>query len=555
MNIDEVCKELGEFTLLKFDEKNMLFTIQDLLKKKEPSFKVLTSLEKDSKLFVLISNTSLYFENRHLITLIKELQYKSQTLISKFSEKEVFLTFVSSLLEPKSVKKMFPHYFKDKETLKIALQKRPSYYEYISNELLEDEELFYIVASKCHVYYFSNNRFFDEEKVFLELFKRGVSYILIQASERIKNNLNFAKELSSFSGSYQHFSNKVKNDKELILMNLNNKINIVDYIPKECLKDRDILLECLKNRFFTNNYTLPSDVFSKWYEDDEIVREFMYNGYHNIYDFHPKYQDDKKLLVEFIQSPYFEMENFETFFQSLKHQNDKDIAKHLIIKRYNAMNYFNQKLKNDKDLFEISLEKNPENILFSEIEKDETLYQIVIDNNPKSKRILSLIPKDVQPKLKGLEKIIEDDMGNLYHADLNIFKDNLDLMFRLYQNYHEQVYIFYPDLVNNVDFVLKMVKEKHPKIIKNLIEYHSQILNNDEALLEIIENNPSNIRDLKIKSKSFFLKLFKRKRKYFKHLPYELFDDIDIYFAMHGIYRNLLSSIILELSDISFSFE
>ena len=245
-------------------------------------------------------------------------------------------------------------------------------------------------------------------------------------SDDLKNNKSFViKAISKNADAYKYISEKLKNDREVIVtLLLSDLPSVYIYnIPDNLTDDYSVATKIVKKQ--ANVYAHLSDNLK---ESRELMKEALSVFPELIVseDVSIKFRNDKKLILFALNNPILRI---GSFFKKLplKYQNDREVVLKAIKCNSRTIEYINDDLKNDEEIFLEAL-KNSRNNLFNQSTNNGFGSEIIYasDNLKKDKNFI----------IKAIN--IEFNCINYIKYINKDIIDDPDICFEIYKNNPER---------------------------------------------------------------------------------------------------------------------
>ncbi len=387
--------------------------------------------------------------------------------------------------------------------------------EVVGKKLQDDKDfVLEAVRAKHGNFEFASKRLQDDTDVInCLLLSKGGEYSIEYASDKFRANKEIAARVLLKSGSVlQYFDSKIKEDRDLVKMAVNNDPSAIQYASKELISDKEFLLTL--NRFDLTN--VPKNLFS----DQAFLKGIIESIYqHYLLTENGLDSEEAALLIVIFKKRDIDKETFkkllvlsDDFVSEIPEilKNDLEIAKILISKDVSNMESLSaaiRKIKEIKAFFE-----HIENRDFEEMSDEDLLILIryagygVIDYEN-----VKLFAKAVK-LLNDAKRLVKRETSAYPHliADLKKNKEVAEIAInRLGENLNN----FPKELLNDTDFILSLL-EKEPLILEYL---------------------PSSYK----KDKKIALSVLSKDIRCFQHLDKSLFGDNELIdLVINGINTN-----------------
>ena len=215
--------------------------------------------------------------------------------------------------------------------------------------------------------YLKNIKNIDDKNILTEIIKKDWSKIKYVNPELIEKNIAL-KAVSENAFAFDYISEKLQNDRDIVLIAIKNKGSLFENIDSQYYKDKEIIFEAIKSE--------PS-YFSKLSKKIEVDRDIAL------------------FAVKQEASNYL--------FLDEKYKKDKEVIKD-VLKNGNNLVLFDDKYRNNPEIVEIAIKNNPESIKYASKELQEWFK---IENTKKIKKLenISLFEK-IDRKNEVKKKVI-----------------------------------------------------------------------------------------------------------------------------------------------------
>ena len=373
---------------------------------------------------------------------------------------------------------------------------------------LQDDKDFVLEAVRAEHgnFKFASKQLQDDTDVINCLLISGGEYSIEYASDKFRANKEIAARVLLKSGSVlQYFDSKIKEDRVLVKMAVNNDPSAIQYASKELISDKEFLLTL--NRFNLTN--MPKNLFSDQAFLKGII-ESIYQHYlltENVLD-----SEEAALLIDIFK----------------KRDTDKDTFKKLLVLSDDFVSEIPEILKNDLEIAKILISKDVSNMesLSAAIRKNKEIKAFFehIENRDfegMSDEDLTLIVRysgnriidyeNFKPFAKAIKtlddakRLVKRESDSYAHLSPEFKRDKV--VAEIASSKHgENLKSFPKELLNDTDFILSLL-EKEPGILKHLpssykkdkkialsvlnkktysFEYFDSSLQNDPELINLV---------------------------------------------------------------------
>ncbi len=229
----------------------------------------------------------------------------------------------------------------------------------------------------------------SDKKFFLKLVKlKYGGRCLKYANENIRNDRNIVKHaVKTDSYGFEYAGEKLKNDKEMAIFVAKHESDIchgLNYVNKKFYKDKDVALAAISNKV----------------EHFDIISE--------------KLKKDKDILKAAVNSDSIKGAYDRWFFNALEKAkiSDKKFIKYILKRRGDALGYFSEKFRDNRELVMIAVKEDGDAIYHASdrLRKDPAVIKQAIktgskqERYPTTKRKKLTLPEDVYWYLKNKDK-------------------------------------------------------------------------------------------------------------------------------------------------------
>ena len=332
----------------------------------------------------------------------------SNNCICKHFAKSIIIEFINNkfLL---NIDQINDSLLSDKEVVIQLIAYYPCYYSNISKELQEDRDILVILSSNSYNYHTKNI---------------------------IRNILS-------------NNNNKFCNDKELMLLFLNNKHNVYDYASSILKIDEDIVKSAI------------------------IYKPFLLNNF-------PKIQDNEESVLRGIKK------NTECFtFASKRLKNDKQFVISAMKVSNSSIDLFkglSQRLRSDKEVFESKPDK--EGLIYCSIELQ---YELIKEKYVSNCSIFEYVSTEISDNPELVLSLLK--INGLLLQSIPKYKDNIKLVSEAVRQNGLSLQHASKELRDNKDIVLEAVSKNGLSL-----QHASKRLKNDRHIVQIaLDNNIKSI--------------------------------------------------------------
>jgi hypothetical protein len=281
------------------------------------------------------------------------------------------------------------------------------------------------------------------------------------------------------------------------------KRNVEVYMDKSLFNDKDFMLECLreykgflpklegseknffKDKDIRKEYIVKNPATISWFIDDEIypdIIDVIKNIPSYLYMLNQKYidkiEEDSSLCKDLVKKDARVLQYFNN-----KIRNNRDIFKYAFHNCYYSLDLLGDELKNDKEVIDLSIEKNGGNIKYiPENLQDDNLCKLAIETNGLSVKYF----KD-EYKNKYIEKAMKNNWESIIYVSDNQIKDTQWLVRQLEVSPYNIFTEEWDLKMLNLNGVVKIEDDLFSN--KNLIEKIFNKLMINEDVKEILEKN------------------------------------------------------------------
>ena len=366
---------------------------------------------------------------------------------------------------------------------------------------LQDDKDFVLeaVRSKHGNIRFASKRLQDDTDVIkcLLLSKDG-EYSIEYASDKFRANKEIAARVLLKSGSVlQYFDSKIKEDRDLVKMAVNNDPSAIQYASKELISDKEFLLTL--NRFDLTN--VPKKLFS----DQAFLKGIIESIYqHYLLTENGLDSEEAALLIDIFKKRDIDKETFkkllvlsDDFVSEIPEilKNDLEIAKILISKDVSNMESLSAAIRKNKEIK--AFFEHIENRDFEGMSDEDLLILIryagygVIDYEN-----VKLFAKAVK-SLDDAKRLVKRETSAYPYLSADLKKNR-----EVAEIAGENLNNFPKELLNDTDFILSLL-EKEPGILKHLPSSYKKdkkialsVLNKETSCFEYFDSSLQNDPEL-----------------------------------------------------------
>jgi len=202
-----------------------------------------------------------------------------------------------------------------------------NYFKYASDKLKEDVEyVLKLIDVNPNIFYNISSKLYDNEEIIIRTYKSFIksnqdAIILKYTSNTIRDNkIIILFILKHYGCELLHVSDRLKKDKEVVLMAIKQNGYAINYIGYGYY-DEDILMTALYNKNYyldsldeDNSWCLLSKVPIKLRDNEKIVlKAIEYNGINYVFA-SERIKKDKKIIIEIIKRSYKMCKNTSRYY-------------------------------------------------------------------------------------------------------------------------------------------------------------------------------------------------------------------------------------------------
>jgi hypothetical protein len=287
----------------------------------------------------------------------------------------------------------------DREFISQVLQIRPDLYNEISDELKHDRDLFLTVMCKIPIMFnYVGNQLKNDRILALELLKIG------------------------YAETIQIVSDRLKNDKELVIMSVKIDPLMVKSIPKKFLDDEDVIREVVNSRGILLEYAsqnlrnnvdivmtaLKNDKNALYYGNisETLLQEKSFNRMllelsFNLKDF--KCELDHDFILEAIKKNPFDVKDLP-----IEYQTDRVIAMEAVERNGIALKFLSEEFCEDQEIVMKAVSNQGNALMYASfnLKRDKQIILCAVKSHASS---LNAVPKKLKEDREFILEILKQN--------------------------------------------------------------------------------------------------------------------------------------------------
>ena len=331
--------------------------------------------------------------------------------------REYIIKFVSEWYnEFKDIDKSFRD---DKEIVMIAVEKSGDRLKFVSDRLKDDDDV--VIASRCLEY--ASDRLKNDKKVVLSVVKKS-GYQLYYVDEKLRDDkeIVFAAAINN-AESFQYASKRLKDDYEFVLsiVGIAGHGYVLYHASNRLKDDKKLVMIALNNLIIGDedtdrNRNMFSEISKRLRTDREVIISAITHYLSVFGDIDENFQNDKELVLLMVKHD-------DCLFGRLnkKFRSDRDVIL-AAIKNYDVLIYVNDEIRNDKKIIMEFVSHNGDNLKYAskELQNDKEIVTVAVKQNGE---VLCYASEKLQDDIDVVMAAMQSDTSSIRFASDRIYNE------------------------------------------------------------------------------------------------------------------------------------
>ena len=386
---------------------------------------------------------------------------------------------------------MYAFYLRDdKEVVLKAIENNIDAIKYASDRLKHDKDVILkimeIDKDSDISSYFTDELKDDKEVMLIAVENNG--FMLKYASDKLKDDKDIVLKAVNQNGlALIYASDRLKNDKEVVLKAIESNTYAIEYASDELKKDKDIILKLIEKD--GNGFVYPAYFTDELKDDKEFMLKAIERNALLLIDASNRLKDDKDVVLKAVNK-----NGSALIYDSDRLKNDKDVVLKAIESNVYAIEYASDELKKDKDIILKFIEKDANAysyymyIFNNKLDDDREFISKAIEVNA---RVLMYASDRLQDDKEIVLKAVENSGSSLMYASKRL-RDDKEVVLKAVENNGVILECASDRLKDDREVVLKAIENSGSA----LICASKRLRDDKEIALKAIEKRPDLLKNV-----------------------------------------------------------